>query len=176
LVVAASCTVPPAATLAEAGLTVTEATGTFATVTAAVPLFPSLVAVIVAEPATLAVTRPAALTVATVVLLLTQVIARPVNTLPAESLVVAVNCAVLLTNRLTEAGAIVTEATGTTVTVIADVPFLPSLVAVIVADPAATPVTNPLADTVATPAALVLHVTVRPVNTPPAESLVVAVS
>ena len=50
---------------AEGGLTVTEATGTSATVTADVPLFPSLVAVMVADPAASAVTSPLPLTVAT---------------------------------------------------------------------------------------------------------------
>src|SRR2546422_7498979 len=49
--VAVSCTVCPAATLAGAGLTVTEATGAKVTVTVAVPLFPSLVSVSVAVPA-----------------------------------------------------------------------------------------------------------------------------
>src|SRR5216117_415217 len=46
--VAVSWTVCPTMMLAVAGLTVTEATGTTVTVTAAVPLCPSLVAVIVA--------------------------------------------------------------------------------------------------------------------------------
>ncbi len=72
----------------------TEATGTGDTATVAVPLLPSLVAVIVAEPAAFAVTRPAVLTVATVALLVAHVIVRPVSTLPAESFVVTVNCAV----------------------------------------------------------------------------------
>src|SRR5207253_8318057 len=48
--VAVSCTVAPCGTLADAGVTVTDATGTFDTVTTAVPLCPSLVAVIVAAP------------------------------------------------------------------------------------------------------------------------------
>jgi len=46
-------------------------------VIAAVPLCPSLVAMIVAEPATFAVTSPLVLTVAIVVLLLAQVTVRP---------------------------------------------------------------------------------------------------
>jgi len=79
----------PTLTLADAGLTVTEATGTSATVIAAVPLWPSLVAVIVAEPVTTAVTRPLASTVATAVLLLDHVTTRPVSVLPVESLVTA---------------------------------------------------------------------------------------
>jgi len=53
------------------------------------------------------------------------------------------------------------------VTVIADVPLFPELVAVIVAEPAATPVTTPLEFTVATPVLLLDHVTVCPVITLP---------
>jgi hypothetical protein len=111
--VAVSCTVCPAPTLAGAGVTVTDATGTTVTVTVAVPLFPSLVAVIVAEPAAFAVTSPAALTVATVVVLLAHVIVRPVSTFPAESFVVTDSCAVWPRTRLFDAGLTVTEATGT---------------------------------------------------------------
>src|SRR5207247_3901432 len=47
--VAVSCTVWPACTEAEGGVTSTVATGTFVTVIDEVPLFPSLVAVIVAD-------------------------------------------------------------------------------------------------------------------------------
>lgn len=47
-------------------------------------------------------------------------------------------------------------------TVIADVPDLPELVAVIVAEPAATPVTTPLAFTVAAAGVLEVHVIVCP--------------
>ena len=74
------------------------------------------------------------------------------------------------------AGLTVTEATGTLVTVRADVPLCPSLVAAIVAEPAATPVTRPLTDTVATAALLVAHVTARPVRAVPLESSGVAVN
>src|SRR5919198_174677 len=175
-VVAVSCAVWPTNRPAEAGLSVTEATGTTLTVIAAVPLLPSLVAVIVAEPAATAVTRPVADTVAMPEALVVHVTARPVSTLPAESLVVAASCCVCPTTRPAEAGVTVTDATGTMLTVMVAVPLLPSLVAVIVADPAATAVTRPLADTVAMPKALVVHVTARPVNTLPAESFVVAVN
>jgi hypothetical protein len=48
-----------------------------------------------------------------------------------------------------------------------DVPDFPPEVAVIVADPAATPVTTPLADAVATAALLVDHVTLCPLITLP---------
>lgn len=63
--------------------------GTAVTVRAAVPLTLSLVALIVAEPATIAVTSPEPDTVATEVLLEDQVIVRPVNTLPFASRVTA---------------------------------------------------------------------------------------
>src|SRR5262245_64395322 len=105
----------------------------------------------VAEPADTAVTRPLAETVATVGALLDHVTTRPDSTLPAESLVVALSCSVVPIKTLADAGEIVTDATGTTVTVIALVPLLPSLVAVIVAEPTAIAVTTPLADTVAMP-------------------------
>src|SRR6266852_1910592 len=58
------------------GVTLTDATGTGVTVIVAVPLCPSLVAVIVAVPAPTAVTRPLAFTVATAALLLTHVTKR----------------------------------------------------------------------------------------------------
>jgi hypothetical protein len=53
------------------------------------------------------------------------------------------------------------------VTVIAAVPDLPELVAVIVAEPASTPVTTPLELTVATTVLLLDHVTLCPVITFP---------
>src|SRR5213594_2443862 len=60
------------------------------------------------------------------------------------------------------------------VTVTVAIPFFPSLVAVIVATPAATAVTSPLPLVAATAVLLLAHVTVRPVSTFPAESFVVA--
>src|SRR5438067_824173 len=162
LSVTLSCTVPLAGTVAGAGLTTTEATGTSVTVTAALLALPSLVAVIVAEPAALLVTRPLGLTVATAVLLLPHVTVRPVSALPAESFGVAVSCTVCPTVRLVVAGEIATEATGTVVTVSAAVLLLPSLVAVIVAEPAVTPATRPLPLTVATLGLPLAHITVRP--------------
>ena len=63
-----------------------------------------------------------------------------------------------------------------TVTVAEAVPVFPSLVAVIVAEPAATPVTTPLEDTVAMPVLELDHVTARPVSTLLFASRIVAVS
>jgi len=56
------------------------------------------------------------------------------------------------------------------ITVTAAVPLTPSLVAVTVALPGATAVTNPLAETVATEPSLVVQLINRPVKTFPALS------
>src|SRR5207248_3579702 len=119
---------------------------------------------IVAEPPATPATRPLPLAVATLVLLLVHVTIRPVSVPPAESFGVAVSCTVCPTVRLAVAGEIATEATGTVVTVSAAVLLLPSLVAVIVAEPAVTPATRPLPLTVATLVLLLAHVTIRPVK------------
>src|SRR5256884_8999047 len=74
------------------------------------------------------------------------------------------------------AGAPATDAVGTRLTVTAALPVLPSLVAVIVTAPAATPVTSPVADTMATPGALDAQAMARPDNTFPAASVAVAAS
>src|SRR5947209_15778722 len=89
------------------------------TVTVAEPLSPSLVAVIVADPAALAVTSPLPFTVATAVLLLAHVTTRPVSGAPLASRGVAVSCPVCPTGRLRLAGVTLTVATGTVVTVTA---------------------------------------------------------
>src|SRR3989449_294696 len=146
------------------------------TVTAAVPLCPSLVAVIVAAPTATPVTSPLADTVATALLLVVQVTVRPLSTLPLASLSVAVSCTVPPTYTLGAVGLTVTEATGTRLTVTAALPLLPSLVAVIVTAPAATPVTSPVAETVAMPALELVHATDRPASTFPAASFGVALS
>src|SRR2546425_1256206 len=65
---------------------------------------------------------------------------------------------------------------GWEVTVMAEVPVLPSLVAVIVAGPAATPVTSPLPFTVANAVASLDQDTARPGRGVPLASLGVAVS
>src|SRR2546429_4578502 len=77
---------------------------------------------------------------------------------------------------LAVAGLTVTVAPAPFVTVMADVPLCPSLVAVIVAEPAATPVTNPLAETVPAAALLVAQVTTRPLRAVPLASFGVAVN
>src|SRR5205823_13243700 len=62
-----------------------------------------------------------------------------VSVLPPASFSVAVSCTVAFVKMLAVAGATVTVATGALDTVTSDVPFTPSLVAVIVAVPAVTP-------------------------------------
>src|SRR5947208_14199981 len=172
--VAVSCTVWPTGTDAVLGLTVTDATGTVLTVIAAVPLCPSLVAVIVAAPAVTPVTSPLPLTVATAVLLLAQLTARPDNGLPLASLGVAASCTVWPTCTDADAGLTATDATGTLVTVSAAVPLFPSLVAVSVAAPTATAVACPAPFTVATAGLLLDQVTVRPPSGLPTASRVIA--
>src|SRR5258707_8577062 len=77
-VVAASCTVAPTPMLAAAGLTTTDATGIGVTVTAAAPLLPSLVAVIVTGPPTAGpVPRPLASPLAVVASLVSHLTVRP---------------------------------------------------------------------------------------------------
>src|SRR5438094_210264 len=172
--VAVSCTVWPLCSDAVPGLTVTDATGTVLTVIVVVPLCPSLVAVIVAAPAVTPVTTPLPLTVATAVLLLAQLTARPDNGLPFPSLGVAASCTVWPTCTDADAGLTATDATGTLVTKIAAVPLFPSLVAVSVAAPTATPVACPAPFTVATPGLLLDQVTVRPPSGLPNASRVIA--
>ena len=127
----------------------TLATGTGLTVSVAVPDFPSLVAVIVVVPTPTAVARPDEFTVAAAGLLDVQANVRPVTVFPCASLAVAVNCFVCVTRIVAVAGATAIDAIGVN-TVIADVPLLPSLLAVIVAVPSATAVTSPDAETDAT--------------------------
>jgi hypothetical protein len=176
LVSAESCWVAPAITLAVAGLTVTEATGTGITARIALPDFPSLVAMIVVVPAATAVTTPEGEIVAIVWSAVLQITTRPVRTLLLASNVVAVACVVCPTWTVDADSATLTDATGIGVTVIEDVPLLPSLVAVITALPAATAVTNPVDETLARVGSLDDHVTTRPVSALPLRSWGVAVN
>src|SRR6266705_1787769 len=174
--VAVSCCVVPMNTEADAGLTLTDATGTGFTMIAALALFPSLVAVILAEPTPAPVTRPLAFTVATLAASVDQVIARPESGLPLASSSVAVSCCVAPAYIDAVAGLTLTEATGTGFTVIAAPALFPSLVAVMFAEPTATPGTSPFAFTVATLGASLDQVIVRPESGLPLASSGVAVS
>src|SRR5213083_963424 len=146
------------------------------TVMAEVPLCPSLVAVMVAEPGATPRTSPLPLTVAADALPLCQVTGRPSSGLPLASLGVAVSGRLLPAGTVPDAGVTVTEATGMCTTVMAEVPFFPSLVAVIVADPAVTPVTSPVPFTPAADGLLFDHVMDRPTSVLPFASFSVAVS
>ena len=141
------------------------------TVTAAEPVLPEQVAVIVAEPAATPVTTPFEFTVAFAALLVDQAMVCPVMTLPCASLTVAVRVAVAPTSIDAVEGATVTVVTtgggGGAVTVTADEPDFPEQVAVIVAEPAATAVTTPFALTVAVAALLVDQTIVCPLMTFP---------
>jgi hypothetical protein len=90
------CTVPPAATEVIAGEIVTLATGAvegppLLTVSVAVPLCPSLVALTTVVPALTPTARPVASTVATPGTDDVHVIVRPVSGFPAPSRGVATN-------------------------------------------------------------------------------------
>src|SRR2546421_1027888 len=147
------------------------------TVTVDVPLFPELVAVIVAVPADTPTTEPWLLTVATLVALLAKLIAAPSTGLPFASLAVATSCTIPYAGIVAVVGVTSTDATATVVTVTADVPLLPSLVAVIVTGPPpAFPFTRPLEFTVAIVVSAEAHVTVRSVSGLPSASFGVAVS
>jgi len=106
----------------------------------------------------------------------THVMARPVRRFPFASLVVAVSCCVSPTIIGVVGAERATVATGASDTMIDEVPVCPSLVAVIVAVPAATAVTKPPVLTVAVAVLLELHVTARPTRTFPPASFVTAVS
>jgi len=176
-VVATRVVVFPCVMVTFPGATVTVPTGTGTIVTDAVPDFPSLVAVMVTGPPIAApVTTPALDTVAIDVLLDAHVTTRPVRTVPLASAVVAVSVPVCPTMIELVGGATLTVATGAGVTVTLDVPDFVSLVAVIVVVPGATPVTTPVADTVAAAVLLDVHVTTRSVTTVPLTSFTVATS
>src|SRR5437899_209537 len=115
------------------------------TVTVALPLCPSLVAVIVAEPAAAPVTEPLLVTVATEALLLDQDTTRPDSGVPFASFGVATSCTVAPTKTDAAAGLTLTDATGTLVTVILALPLLPSLFAGIDAVTGTTAVTGNVA-------------------------------
>src|SRR5438093_50146 len=123
--VAVSCCVAPTYIDAVAGLTLTEATGTGFTVMAAPALFPSLVAVMFAEPTATAATSPFAFTVATLGASLDQVIVRPESGLPLASSGVAVSCWVPPSKIVAAVGLTVSDATGI-VTVTTAVALVPS--------------------------------------------------
>jgi hypothetical protein len=107
------------------------------------------------------VSTPWAVTVATVGALLLHTTGRPVSGFPCASRADAESDATSFTKSAEITGLIPTVATGTT-TATGAVPTWPSMVAEIVAVPAATPVTTPAVLTLAMDGALLLHVAKRP--------------
>jgi hypothetical protein len=86
--------VPPTSIGVVGAETVTVATDAGVTVRGALPVFPSLVAMIVVEPTPVAVTTPEDETVAIPAFPVLQVTTRPVRTILFASNVVAVACVV----------------------------------------------------------------------------------
>jgi hypothetical protein len=148
--------------------------GSWATVTAAVPVAEPEVAVIVAVPSAIEVTRPEDEAVATAasdvahVTVAPLIVAPPASFTVADSWVVSPNKA----NVSTVSANAMLAATCPTVT--AAVPVAEPEVAVIVAVPSAIEVTRPEDEAVATAASDVAHVTVAPLIVPPFWSLTVA--
>jgi hypothetical protein len=162
-----ACVLVPLVRLESAALTLTDATGARATLTAKLAPTPSTVTSIVALPAATAVTTPDVETLATPAALLDQTTVRPTSerTLFAASRATTVACVVAPTVRLESVAVTLTDATdgGDTVSPKVAGPT-PSTVTPIVLLPAATAVTSPDVETVATPVALLVHTTVRPVS------------
>ena len=169
----------PTATCDDAGVTTTDATGTGAgafTVICALPVFPSLVAVIVAVPAAFAVTTPLVLTVAVCGALDAHTMLRPASVLPLPSYVIAVSVIVAPTVSVPVVGATATDATAIGVTVTVALALFPSLVAEMVALPAASAVMLPLLSTLTICGALDVHATARPASGEPLPSYVIALN
>jgi len=89
----------------------------------AVPVFPSLVAVIVVLPGATAVTTPAVETVAIALFAVLHAMLRPVSVLPSASFVVAVSVVVWPTITFADPGVTVTVATGAINTLTLAVPL-----------------------------------------------------
>src|SRR6478672_2871851 len=144
-------------------LTTTEVTGTTTGLTVMLldPDTPSTMALIVALPAARAVTRPLASTVATDSSDELHVGARPgCGALPA--IATAVSCWMPPTSIVADAGVTFTAVILGSTTVIVLVPLTPSTVALIVATPAARPVTRPFASVVAIDSSDECHDVARP--------------
>ena len=128
----------------------------------------------VLDPAATAVTRPVPETVATDGVPELHDTVRPVTTAPFTSRTVATRSAVPPMESVALPGATVTLPIAAGDTVIVAVPVLPSTVAVMVLDPAATAVTRPVLDTEATDGELDDQSTTRPSTIAPFTSRTVA--
>jgi len=107
---------------------------------------------------------------------LDQVTLEPLSTLPPASLSVANSCCVCPVTSEDDCGLTATDATDALATVMRTVPDFPADVAVIVAEPEATPETRPADETLATDGFELDQVAMRPVSTLPLASLIVALS
>ena len=145
------------------------------TVTEVVAVNEPNVAVIVAEPSATEVTRPADETVATDEFDVPHETVAPLIVLPVPSLTVAASVAVsesdAKVSTISDSFRLADTATVTEAVAVSELE-----VAVIVAEPVAIPVTNPVDETVATDEFDVPHVTVAPDRVLPTASLTVAVS
>ena len=179
-VAAASVVVAPMAMDAEVGVSVTVAMGTmaFVTVTEALAVRSSDVAVMVAVPAATPVTTPVALTVAIAPLEVVHAMARSVSVTPPASLVTAASVVLAPTTIEAALGDTVMLATGRMglTTVITADAVLVSEVAVMVAVPAPMPVTTPFALTDATLPLDVDQLTMRSESVLPPASFTTAAS
>jgi hypothetical protein len=144
------CVAPIAASVCASGLTSTVAT-TWLTTSDAEPDTPAVVAVIVAVPLSTAVTSPiVAFTVATLVADELHTNVCPAMAWPFASLAAALHWAVWPSATSVSAAEATSTLTTTWLTVRAAAPETPAIVAVIVAVPRPTAVTNPVELTVAT--------------------------
>jgi hypothetical protein len=110
------------------------------------------------------------------VLLEDQMTARSVTTTSFASRTMAESDVTCVDTSVTDAGDTATLPTGTATTVTLALPLLPPLVATIEADPGATAVTRPVANTVATVGLLEGQLTVRSVSSAPLASFTVGTS
>jgi hypothetical protein len=163
-VAAVSVVVCPTTTAAVEGVTFTDATGAAVTVTVAVPLFPSLDAVIVTDPTLSPLTRPVLDTTATDSSLEVQPTSLPCSSAPDASFTLAESCTAPPTATLAVDGETTTDPTGTCLTVTVAEPTTPSTLAKMIAVPGANPLTTPVCDTDATLGAPLDHDAVRPVS------------
>jgi len=160
--VAVSCCVPFTGMDTSVGLTLTPVTKVGRTVMALVAVLPPscVVTVMMALPAEIPVTRPVLLTVATDVLFELQL---TVLLVAFEGKIVAVSCCVPFTEMLARVGLTLTPVTGiiTALTVMTLVAVLPPscVVTVMMALPAAIPVTRPVLLTVETDVLFELQLT-----------------
>lgn len=174
LIVADSCCVLPAARPRDPGVTDTLAAAPATMVMVAVAFLPSAVAVRVALPALLPVTRPPVLTEATVLFELAQATARPVSSLPLASDACAVSCTVVPELIELDDGVIESVEIGVEATPTVALSETLDAFAMIFAVPVLAPVTVPLGETVARWLSVELHVTAWPVRTRPVFVLMVA--